>query len=196
MFADAIATLEKLGGWIVNAAQIPKRQREKYLAAVTEAFTLLDTALVMVQMKLGDLLHIQNDFELDTAGKKRRFVQDLANLDNTEAWLRLERELSLCRSLRIVSRDMDYAAQEVLNTVALNDRRAVEELISDIFERERFLAEYIGNSFEKLAAMAPDAARSADGRKAAWRAVKAKHELLKKEQRQLREAELRFLAAL
>ncbi len=73
MFADAIDALEKLGALIRDAAQLPKRRRKQYLEAVTEAFSLLQAALVMVETKLGDLLHIQDDWELSDDQKRFLF---------------------------------------------------------------------------------------------------------------------------
>ena len=92
-YTDAIAALEKLGGLIRDAVQLPKRRRAQYLSAVTEAFSLLQAALILVETRLGDLLHIQDDWELSDDQKLRRFVQELANLDNTEQWLAMEADV-------------------------------------------------------------------------------------------------------
>jgi hypothetical protein len=70
VLSDAIAALEKLGGLIRDAAQLPKRRRKRYLDAVTEAFSMLQAAVVLVETRLGDLLHIQDDWELNDEQKR------------------------------------------------------------------------------------------------------------------------------
>jgi hypothetical protein len=196
MFRTAIDALAKLGGLVRDAVDLPRRQRQKYLDAVTEAFTLLQAALSMVHLKLGDLLHVQDDNELNAQQKRRRFVQELANLDNSEQWLQLEREVALCRSLRVVSTTLDGAANQLLDSISVEDGHAIWDLITEILERERYLAVYISRTFEQLAAMAVPAARTAEGRKLAWRAVKTQRDLLRDERRHLIDAETRFLDSL
>jgi hypothetical protein len=58
------------------------------------------------------------------------------------------------------------------------------------------LAEHISESLQKLAAMAPAAHASAQGRAAAWRAVRRQHRAIAAERRTLIEAERRFLESL
>jgi hypothetical protein len=149
-----------------------------------------------VETRLGDLLHIQDDWELSDDQKLRRFVQELANLDNTEQWLAMEREVALCRSLRVISGELSDAFQRLVNRVSLDDQNAIYTLIDDILERERMLAEHISASLQRLAAMAHDAQSSPQARAAAWRAVSRQRQQLSAERRALIDAERRFLESL
>jgi len=196
VFSAAIAALERLGGLIRDAVQIPKRRRKEYLDAVTDAFTLLQTAVLLVETRLGDLLRIQDDPALDNGAKQRRFVQELAGLDNTKRWLELEREVALCRSLQLTSNRLGDAANVVVNGLAFKDQQAIYSLIDDVLERERMLAEHISSSLVQLSDMAPAARASADGRAAAWRAVERQRKRVTAERRQLIEAERTFLRSL
>lgn len=108
----------------------------------------------------------------------------------------MEREVALCRGLRVASRELGDAVGRLHDRIALEDRHEIYELIDSILERERMLANHISTSLESLAAMAPQAHSSKTDLRKAWRAVKRQRQVISDERRLLIDAERRFLDSL
>ena len=183
IFTDVIDALEKLGNLISKIKDFPKRERDKYITAATEAFTLLDSALVIVINWLGDLAHNENDND---------FMKELSQLEETKGWMDIERDVRLCRNLRIAGADLKSLYWCFKNTLNGNDEKNMKDLVDQVLEQEYKLAEFISSAFSTLAGIANPSTPMENCEKARS-AVDTVREKAKSERQRLIRSELRFL---
>jgi hypothetical protein len=187
IFTDAIDALEKLAKAVIAVKDIPQKTRKGYEEAVSDAFTLMDSALMLVYNRLGDLL---------LAEDREEFLTELAALDNVKEWAKIEREVRLCRNLRATRREMGSFVSGIMGQVSVQDWRNMRQLIDEILEREGELADFISKALKKLAQGAPRARTSARGYQSIRRTVSRTKDAVQKERRRLIASELQFLDSL
>lgn len=182
IFTDVIDALEKVGKALVALKNIPKQKRERYITAVTDAFTLLDSAITLVINRLGDVAANQNDADLRS---------ELLRLDSSKEWLAIERDVRLCRNLRIAHAEVDSFVLSFMAELSGRDWDNVRCLVDQVLEREGELADFIASSLSRLAGLARDPTAF----KKARAEVDATASAVKAERRRLIASELEFLKA-
>lgn len=187
IFSDAIDALEKVAKAVIALKNIPKQERQRYKEAVKDSYTLMNSAVNLVFLRLGDILL------LDTKGE---FLKEVRRLDNTQEWLQLERDVRLCNKLREVHGEIDnFVLTRMLVRLGSRDWDNVRQLVDELLEREGTLADYISASLKKLAGQASAASRSSREYASLRRIVTRTRGVLEKERQRLIASELEFIKA-
>jgi len=184
LFSDAIDALEKVGKALVHLTNVPTEQRQRYVKAVGEAFGLLDSALMLVINRLGDISQITDQNE---------FLTELARLNNVKEWTAIERDVRLCRNLRLAHAELDTFTLHFMAEIKGADWENVRRLVDQVLEREGQLADFIAASLNDLAARAASARTDQTKYSQAQGAVEQVSNVVKQERRRLIAAELQFL---
>jgi len=187
VFTDAIDALEKVAEAVIVVKDIPRETRKSYEDAAGEAFALMDSALLLVYNRLGNLFLIKDRDE---------FLRELAGLDNVKEWAEIERDVRLCRNLRATRREMTSLGQIILGQVSVEDHRKIRHLIDEVLEREGELADFIAKALKKLAQEAPQARTSEREYHRIRRTISKTKDAVRKERLRLVASELQFLASL
>ena len=87
---DLLNALDKVVTGIKSLMNLSENERNKYYQTMDDTYKLTDTTLIMIIIRLGDILELQND----------EFLIEVTRLNNFDEWYRVERELRLCRQLR------------------------------------------------------------------------------------------------
>lgn len=142
LFTDLIDAVGKVVDGLKTIAGLPKAEREKYRQVMEEIYTLIDTTLNMVIIRLGDILLLRDD------GK---FLGEVSKLDNYHEWLEAERQFRLCRSLRVALSEAQRLSGKLSGKLSTRDWDALLDQMRSILQTEGELAVYIGKRFEALA---------------------------------------------
>lgn len=153
LFSDAYDTLKKIFVDAAALASIPKEQRDKYRTVLDETFMLIDSAILLVYNRLGDILITASEGNRDKT--RNDVARELRRLANVEAWEKLNREVRLCRNLRQTSRDMNGLVNRLKSKLGIQDRNALQMIIDSVLEGEGRLADAIGVKLQSLSALAP-----------------------------------------
>jgi|SRR5262245_8599735 len=186
IFTDVIDALEKVGKALVSLKNIPKEKRERYLTAVTDAFTLLDSAVTLVIIRLGDVAASENEAELSS---------ELLRLDSSKEWLAIERDVRLCRNLRIAHAEVDSFVLSFMVKLSGRDWDNVRCLVDRVLEREGELADFIASSLSHLAGFARAQTSDPTALTKARAEIDTTASAVKAERRRLIASELEFLKA-
>lgn len=185
VFKDAVDALETLGSMAAQAGGVPGARRKRYLQAVQDAYQLLNTAMNLVLVRLGDL----------SLEKKKGFLDGLAALDNIHEWLAIERQLKLCSSLRATHTELDTAILR-MSFLRGRDWDKMRVLVDEVLEREGSLADFITKKLSSLSKRASKAAKSPEEYKRARQAVARVRATVAKERERLMRSETAFLDAM
>jgi hypothetical protein len=150
LFTDLIDALGKVVGGLKTIVNLPKTERETIRRTLDETYRLIDSTLNMVIIRLGDIQLQPTDDD---------FLREVARLDNYNEWMQAEREFRLCRSLRVVLREMETLASRLAGAVSTKDWNALLQQMQAIFATEGEVALFIGQKFQQLAIDARSAAR-------------------------------------
>ncbi|MFQ6538810.1 MULTISPECIES: hypothetical protein [Aphanothece] len=142
LFADLIDALGKVAGGLKAIVNLPKAERETMRRTLDETYRLIDTTLNMVIIRLGDIQLQQSDDDL---------LREVARLENYDEWMQAERELRLCRSLRIALRETETLVGHLAGTVSTKDWDALLLQMQSILATEGEVALFIGQKFQQLA---------------------------------------------
>ena len=123
---------------------LPKDERDEYREKLNETFTLLDTTLTLLIIRLGDVMLQEDDYE---------FRSELERLDNYDDWLRIERDVRLCRNLKITAREMETIRKRLVGKLAFHDWDDLVGYIREILLGEQELANFVSRSLFQLATM-------------------------------------------
>jgi hypothetical protein len=180
LFTNLIDALGKVASGLKAIVNLPKAERETMRRTLDETYRLIDTTLNMVIIRLGDiqLQAIDDDF-----------LREVARLDNYNEWMQAERELRLCRSLRIALRETETAAGRLAGAVSTKDWDALLQQMQAILATEGEVALFISQQFQQLANDArcteqePGRTQSVRDALAAFRAslITERQELIKQE---------------
>lgn len=144
-----LTDLIDVGGKVVDGlktiAGLPKAEREKYRQVMDDIYTLIDTTLSMVILRLGDILLLKDD------GK---FLGEVSKLDNYHEWLEAERQFRLCKSLRVALSEAERLPGKLPGKLSIRDWDALLDQMRSVLPKEYELAWYIGKRFEALASYA------------------------------------------
>jgi hypothetical protein len=152
-FTDILDALERVAKDVRALTKLPKQRRDELLNSLTSAYTVVDGALLLVITRLGKLL------ERADRGDQNEFASELGRLDLIPEWLQIERDMSLCSSLRRTQAEMRRFFPSLASQAAVLDWQAVDAQMQAMLSGELQLAEYISNRLRVLSASA-NAARS------------------------------------
>jgi hypothetical protein len=143
-WSKIINSVWELSKAVSSLKDIPKEQRNHYREILDETYNLIDSALLLIINRLGDIVLIEKT-------DRSRFRQEVYSLDNYAAWNTLERDVRLCRPLRSMYAEMRSMLTKVRDRISLNDGAALERLVSSIlYEGEGSLAAFISESLHNL----------------------------------------------
>ena len=181
LFKDLLDCSERVIGAMRALANIPRNEREKYRVVLDETYTLLDTTLNMVTIKLGNVLMIQDDGTL---------MNEAASLANWQEWKEAERHFGLCDALRAAVAEAERLPAQITGSVSISDWDALKDQMRSILRSEGELANYVSFHFEQLFSMrmGPAPAQPADVRKQLFdfrEALKTQRQRLLEQERDL-----------
>jgi hypothetical protein len=185
VFSDMIDALEKAGRGFVALVDLSASERQRYREVLGETYSLLDSAIMLVVIRLGDLLQLSDQDRIS-------FLEELRGLDNFKEWSRIERDVRLCSNLRAARRDMSTLGNRLRVQVAVGNSPDFRDLLDFVLESEGSLADFISNSLTKLAQLADEAQSGSRGYKRAVKAVHETRESLKMERQKLITSEIKF----
>ncbi|MBW2736044.1 MAG: hypothetical protein JRH20_26970 [Deltaproteobacteria bacterium] len=153
LFSDLIAALGKVTSGLKALASLPRVERAKYRQVMDDTYRLIDTALNMVIIRLGDIQSSDDD---------REFLREVTNLDNYGDWIQAEREFRLCKSLRAAVRETQTLSGTLAGVLSTADWHALVQQMEAVLASEAQVAAFIGDRFRELAdsARAPAASAS------------------------------------
>ena len=185
IFSDAIDALEKVAKAVIALQSIPKQERQRYKAAVKDSYALMNSAVNLVFLRLGDILLLD---------KKGEFLKEVRRLDNAQEWLQLERDVRLCNKLRDVHGEIDnFVLSRMIIRLGSRDWDKVRQLVDELLEREGTLADYLSASLRKLARQASVATRSSQEYANLRRSVTQTRRVVERERQRLIASELEFI---
>lgn len=126
-FTDLIDVLGKVAGGLKVIANLPKTERKSMRRTLDETYRLIDTALKLVTIRLGDIQLQPTDDD---------FLREVAWLDNYNDWMQAEREFHLCRSLRVALRETETLAGHLAGAVSTKDWDALMQQMQAILATE------------------------------------------------------------
>jgi hypothetical protein len=179
IFSDFLSLIEGIAKDVATLAKLPERERKRHMAVLDETLVLLDSALLLIINRLGDIMH-EAEREPPNA-----FAEELGKLSNTQEWMRIERDVRLCSNLRAAGRELNSLAGRLSGRVSLKDQSSFNTLIWQVLEGEGRLADFVSHSLSSLAAMADSAAQSAEEFDKAYSLVRRTRDALLSERRRL-----------
>jgi hypothetical protein len=117
-----ISTTFEVGEKVVKMSS---NERQLYRDVVEKTFELLDGAVVLVILRLGDVL-------VKAKTDKDEFLMELGKLDNFEEWLSTERKVGLCSQLKASGCEMDSLWTGLKDRLSLKNRDDLQRLIESV----------------------------------------------------------------
>jgi len=146
-FSDLITALGKVGSGLKALADLPKAEREKYRQVMDETYRLIDTTINMVIIRLGDILHLDDD---------QQVLDEVSKLDNFDGWYKAEREFRLCQSLRVAVCETETLRSRLAGPISTKDWDALLQQMENMLTTESEVALFIAQQFNTLAQEARD----------------------------------------
>jgi len=125
LFTDLTDSLDKIGGWLKSAANLPKNERDKYRDVLDDTYSIIDAGFLLVITRLSDIL--------DPAHSDR-FDFEVRNLGNKKEWLETEKKIRLCASLRRTRKEMDTLKGDFAGAISTSDWKKLKEDIDPLLE--------------------------------------------------------------
>ena len=184
-FSQMVDNLAKVWDVIKKVNEFPSDKRKKYGAVLDDTYTMLDSALLLVLNRLGDIILVDDQSE---------FASELQGLYNFAEWDRIEREVRLCKNLRYADSEMVKIWEKLKLQISVRDQKVLETFMTQILEQdETALAYIINESLRDLASLSIEAEKSKKGFKKAMNAVIKKKESMKKVRQKLITLEIKTL---
>ena len=187
IFSDLVQAIGEVAKSIKDLTDLPARERKNYREQLGDTFKLLDSTLTLIIIRLGDLLQIEN---------KEDFLEELGCLNNYRDWLRLEREIRLCRNLRIAANEMKRIRNQLIGRISVKDWDMFLQKFDAIFRGENELAVFISESLSSLSSKVDEAKNSDLGLATVIDAVKSDRDSLIQERLRLITLEIDLYAAI
>lgn len=144
-FSDIIDAIGKVWDSIKGIANIPKKERAKNRDQFIDTLDLMDHAILLINTRLRDILGIIKEGNLD------RINEELYRLGDFDEWLQIERDVRLCRNLRIAKREMESTVDRFKAWISIKDIHELATRFDNIFTGETELADYITSCLDDLA---------------------------------------------
>jgi hypothetical protein len=141
LFTDLINALDKVVKGLKAIADQPREERDMYRATLDETFQLIDAALSMVIIRLGDVA-------LKEGGD---FIDEVYRLESFDGWIETERSFRICMSLRSALDETQRARTRLAGQISVADWDRLIDHMDQILRTEGELANFISRSLDKLA---------------------------------------------
>jgi len=145
LFTDVLDAAERFFKLVVGLKDVGREERKRYYETIEETYRLLDTSLLLVVTRLGDIVN------KGAEGRQGEAIAALVSLDNPDWWYAVEREFGLCSNLRRLRSEMDTLAA-LPGPQVVQDWQDLKAMIDRILNSERDLADYIAYTLRNLAA--------------------------------------------
>ena len=142
LFSDLVEALGKVVSALNSLVGIPEKERDKYRQTFHETYRLLDTALNMVIIYLGEIRLIDDP---------NKFKLEVSHLGNFNQWLQIERDFRLCYNLRVAYSETRSLRSKLVRSHSVNDWDALLKQMESVFYTETEVAGQISKMFSKLA---------------------------------------------
>lgn len=184
-FSQMIDTLVKTWDVIKKVKEIPSDERKKYRVVLDDTYTMLDSALLLVLNRLGDIIMVDDQSE---------FVSELQGLYNFAEWDRIERDVRLCTNLRYADSEIVKNWENLKAHISVKDQKVIKTFMTQILKQdEATLAYMINESLKDLASLSIEAEKSKKGFEKAMNTVIKKKESMKKVRQRLITLEIETL---
>jgi len=190
LFKDAFEALRTLASDVRALAQIPKARRDEAIAAIADAYQVLDLATSLVATRLGKIVE-RGDF-----GDRREFATELAALQSAQDWWEMERSVALCSNLRVHRQELSRTFSGAIGRASMKDWKAAERQMAAVLNDEGVLANHITSKFMDLSKMAGPALKSKAGFDRALVAVRVARDALLAQRREFIRAEVELMQAI
>ncbi len=187
LFKDAYEALRALGSDVRRLTRVPKARRAEAVAAISDAYQLLDLATSLVVAKLGRIV------ERAEFGDRREFASELEALQSAPDWWEMERSVALCSTLRVYRQELNRTFSGAIGRSSIRDFETAEREMAAVLDNESVLAHHITSTFLDLSKMAGSASRSKAGYERALKAVKTARDALVAQRREFIRAEVELL---
>jgi len=147
VFSIVIDVIGKVWKSIKRIAKIPKKERAKYRDQFSDMLKLLEQVILLIHTRLRDLLGIIEEGDLVTLRK------ELFLLGDYDKWLKIERDVRLCRNLRIARREMDGIIEKFKKKISIKDVEELNNNFERILRGEQELADFITSSLKQLTSL-------------------------------------------
>ncbi|KKL87593.1 hypothetical protein LCGC14_1933170 [marine sediment metagenome] len=147
VFLDVVDVIGKIWGSIKRIAKIPKEERAKYRDQFSDTLKLLEHAILLIHTRLRDLLGIIREGDLVELRK------ELFELGDYGKWLQIERDVRICRNLRIAQREMSSIIEKFKKKISIKDVDEFNKNFERILRGEQELADYITSSLKQLTSL-------------------------------------------
>lgn len=164
-------------------ANLSKNEREEYRSKIEETYRLFDEVIVVMMNRLGTIKSISDD-NID------EFFKQLLLLNSIEEWVRVERDVRLCKPISDAMREMDSILPKLKAKLSLKDDQKVYDLFAIMATGRGSFADYITESIEYLVAMSQSKLPSRDNFLEMRDLVNKKYKELGQKRRELITAEL------
>jgi hypothetical protein len=145
LFTDVLDASKQVVKDIVGLKNVGANERQRYYETIEETYRLLDTSLLLVVARLGDIVN------KDAEGRPGDATSALVSLDNADWWYEREQEFGLCSNLRRLRNEMDTLSA-LPGPQVVKDWANLKMMIDGILHNERQLADYIAQTLHYLAA--------------------------------------------
>ncbi len=176
-FSQMVDTLTKTWDIVKKVKKFPSDEQKKYRADLDDIYTMLDSALLLVINRLGDISMIDDQSE---------FARELQGLYNFAEWDRIEREIRLCKNLRESDNEVTKIWDNLKSQISIRDQKVLETFITQTLEQdEAALAYIINESLKELASLHIETRKSKKGFEKVMKAVIKKKESMKEVRKKL-----------
>jgi hypothetical protein len=141
LFGPFVATIGKVIDHLVACKDVGKKERNEYRKAIGDTCTIVNSALNMVILRLGDILSKDED----------QFLVELKKLDNYDKWLEIEREMRLCSSMNTALNEANRIGGRLGRTVFIDDWPSLCREMVGFVGCERDLASLITDKLRRFA---------------------------------------------
>ena len=109
-FSEMVDTLVKAWDVVKKAKEFTSDERKKYREVIDNTYTMLDSAILLVLNRLGDIIMTR---------KRTEFVNELRGLYNFSEWEQIEKNVRLCKNLRYAGSEMTKIWERYCSTTSL-----------------------------------------------------------------------------
>lgn len=136
---DITSKFIKIGKGIKKIGDYSEEKRKFIQTQLDDTFTLLDSALMLVILRLGEIITNEDPYE----GKF---------LDNDESWIHMERSVRLCENLRSTRRELKKIPTSTIDKlITVKEWDELMKIIDGLLIDEVKIGEAISKAFNSIA---------------------------------------------
>lgn len=161
---------------------LSKNEREEYRSKIEETYRLFDEVIVIMMNRLGAIKSIP-DNNVD------EFFKQIRLLNNVEEWVKIERDIRLCKPISDAMREMDSILPKLKAKLSLKDVEEVRLMFKMMTAGRASFADYITQSIENIVELSESKTPSHDSFLEIRNLVNQKYKELQQKRKELITAE-------